>query len=197
MKITPNHLSILRILLAVLSVIFFLNVALISRLIALVFLIVAGLTDIWDGWIARRKGMITHTGKILDPIADKILVLGIMTTFCVLGLYSFLWIALIFFREIAVTLIRIYLLGKHIVVQAEKSGKIKTISQTVSIYVSFLYLMQRDYAYDFLPFWNPLLAQIFIFANFFFLAVANGYTLLSGWEFLKTNWSLLRAKGNS
>ena len=190
LKITPNFLTGIRIVLAVLTFFLMWNPSLVSRILASVTFTSAGLTDIWDGRLARKKGMITPSGTIMDPIADKILILGTFILLSALGFYPFWVLAPIFFREIAVTLVRLYLLTKKIVVQAEMGGKIKVISQIFSLGVTYLCLLFRDYlGRDLDPVWVGVLVSL----NYFFLTVATGVTLISGWDFFKKNWKFIHA----
>ncbi len=189
LKITPNQLTIIRIVLAFLSFYFLLQHTLSDRIIAFTIFTIAGLTDLWDGWLARRGGMITNFGKILDPIADKILVLGAFTILSMLGCYVWWMLVPIFLREISVTVIRLWFLKKDIVVQAERSGKIKVITQFISLSVTFLYLLSKEYGAGILGVqWNPGIEQILLIGNLLFLGIATWFTLLSGWEFFKHNW---------
>lgn len=192
MKITPNQLTVLRIILAFISFYFLLQSSFAFRVAAFVIFTLAALTDLWDGWLARSGGMITNFGKILDPIADKILILGAMTCFYYLGLYPF-WILIpIFFREILITLLRLYLLSKEVVIAAEKSGKIKVVTQIVSLFITFIYLLDRDYTHN-VSHWPDWMHDASMIASYIFLIIATWFTLLSGWEFFKHNWRKFNA----
>ncbi len=96
------------------------------------------ITDTLDGIIARKYNMITNFGKFLDPLADKFIVfaalLGILVKFDYLQKY-FIWAAaIVMFRELAVTSMRLIVAGKsNIVIAASWLGKIKTVSQMVCI----------------------------------------------------------------
>ncbi len=105
--------------------------------VALVIFIVASLTDMWDGKIARSRGLITNLGKFLDPLADKTLTtaafLGIMA---VLPCYtqSLCWaVMLILTREFMVTSVRLLAAKDGVVVAASMAGKLKTVAQMVAI----------------------------------------------------------------
>jgi len=102
---------------------------------AAVFLI-AALTDLVDGVWARRYGLVTNFGKIADPIADKALIGTALVALSIQG-EIFWWVTgVIMFREIAVTLLRFWVI-KHGVIPASRGGKLKTVSQIVAI-VAFL-----------------------------------------------------------
>ncbi len=191
MLITPNRLTYLRFLFSVIAIYCLLQTQITYRWIAIFMLILSGLTDYWDGLLARKTGLITTIGKILDPIADKVLVLGAMITYSIIGLYSLLWVIPILIREVLITIIRIVLLKKGVVVQAEKSGKLKMIFQLASIYSSFVYLMARDYQGNAFFFWFEVYAPILNVIQYFFLFAALLWTLYSGVEFFRNNKKVL------
>jgi CDP-diacylglycerol---glycerol-3-phosphate 3-phosphatidyltransferase len=104
---------------------------------AIIFL-VAALTDFFDGWLARKTGQVTKFGIILDPIADKILVISALILFVDMMMVS-AWIAIVFIiREFMVTGMRVVALTKDIVIPAEKGGKLKTAAQMASIILILL-----------------------------------------------------------
>jgi CDP-diacylglycerol--glycerol-3-phosphate 3-phosphatidyltransferase len=100
---------------------------------ALVLFIVASLTDTADGWLARRRGEVTRWGKLADPAADKILVLGVLAALVATGDVAWWVLAVIALRELAVTVQRQVLLRRDIVMAASIWGKLKTVSQLIAI----------------------------------------------------------------
>ena len=113
-----------------------------SALCAAVF-IVASVTDMLDGKIARRDGLVTDFGKFMDPVADKFMVIGalfvILYKFPHLQLLMIATLIIVVFRELAVTSMRLVVSsGKNIVVAANMLGKIKTVTQIVAISTVFL-----------------------------------------------------------
>lgn len=112
-----------------------------SRIVALVLFALTAFTDMLDGKIARKYGLITDFGKFMDPLADKVMVFGAM-----LGIISlnaeyktftviFIWASfIIIFRELAVTSMRLVVSSSEgIVIPANIFGKLKTISQIIGI----------------------------------------------------------------
>jgi len=183
--ITPNTITTLRILLALVAIFLFVGTDLLGwRILALFMIIVAMISDAVDGWLARSRGLVSDFGKILDPIADKLLVLGVMGAYSYLGLYSWIWVALIGFREVLVTAVRLVLLRTDRVIAAEKLGKWKTGIQFTSMIVTALYLMGRDYLPDS---WKgtELTVSILKGGNYFFLLTAVALTIISGVSFFK------------
>lgn len=102
---------------------------------ALVVFIVASLTDMWDGKIARKQGLITNLGKFLDPLADKALTTAAFICFVAeLGSASLAWaLMLILTREFMVTSVRLLAAKDGVVVAASFAGKLKTVMQMGSI----------------------------------------------------------------
>ncbi len=107
---------------------------------ALVFA-VASLTDLLDGYLAKKRGQITDFGKIMDPIADKFMILTAFVVFVGLGILPAWMVGLVFIREIAVTVSRVMRLRRGQVIAAEKAGKIKTTFQIGSIGIILLFLI--------------------------------------------------------
>jgi len=102
------------------------------RFIAMVILIIAASTDGLDGSIARRRGLITNLGKILDPIADKALLGGTLIVLSMLGAVSWFATGLILFRELGITLFRLVVIRRR-VIAADGSGKFKTVMQIIAV----------------------------------------------------------------
>lgn len=109
----------------------------ITRFIAGIVFILTSITDMLDGKIARKYNLITDFGKFMDPIADKIMVSGMLLCICIrcenLKYLYFIATAVVIFREFAVTSMRLVLANENVVVAANKLGKIKTVLQIVCI----------------------------------------------------------------
>ncbi len=94
---------------------------------------IASLTDFLDGYIARKTGQITKFGILLDPIADKFLVITALVLLVDMGRLSVFVATVIIIREFLVTGLRIAALTKQIVIKAERGGKLKTVAQIAAI----------------------------------------------------------------
>ncbi len=136
-----NKLTFLRMILAFFCVGFILLNTLIFHIIALCFFIIASLTDLLDGYLARKQNNTTDLGKILDPIADKILIIGVFAAFVEIGLISAWMVVAILFREFIVTSLRLYSLRKGVVLEAQRFGKHKTVSQVSGVIIIFSFLI--------------------------------------------------------
>lgn len=100
--------------------------------------LVASITDFLDGYLARKSGQITKFGMILDPIADKFLVISALILLVDMVRLS-AWVAIIIIvREFLVTALRVVALSKSIVIPSESGGKWKTATQMTSIVLLFL-----------------------------------------------------------
>jgi len=97
--------------------------------IALIVFIVAAVTDLYDGRLARSRKEITKLGKFLDPLADKFLVVGALAQFCVMGLVSVWLVSVIIIRDIWVTVMRIVAIVKGTELRTSGDAKVKTTIQ--------------------------------------------------------------------
>ena len=178
----PNLLTSIRIFLIPVFVLLFLVPSPLRSIIAAVVFVVASLTDLLDGYLARRWEQITNLGKLLDPIADKLLVLSALV---LLVDYQRVpgWIAIVLIgREVAMTGLRAIASADGIVIPAEKVGKYK-----LTVQIAAIVLLILDYQWKFFDFriWGIVLLLISMI-----LAVwsAIRYVLLYG--------SQLQTRGN-
>lgn len=125
---------------------------------------VASITDFLDGYLARKTGQITKFGIILDPIADKFLVISALILLVDLARLS-VWIAIIIIvREFLVTALRVVALSKDIVIPAEMGGKLKTFFQIAAILcliISMNFLGVDLYDVGIVLIWAALALSIF------------------------------------
>jgi len=135
-----NQLTLARILLSALVVIALQRPTLFGRLSALGLFVLAALTDYWDGWVARRRGEMSALGALLDPVADKCLLLGAFWSFVTLHVVPLWMVIVITAREVAVTAMRAAILP-HRAIPAMRSGKQKTVSQIITAVVILLLLV--------------------------------------------------------
>lgn len=179
-KYIPNILITFRIILAFIIFQAILERSIIGAQFALAFYLLASLTDTLDGLIARKFNFVTSFGKIMDPIADKILWNGLLLIFGYLGYISIWLVLLVILREILITIIRLLALKKHRIISAESGGKTKTIWQFVCCLILIIYH------------WSILSSQVTILSNSLnFLASLSFlfviyYTISSGLDFLRS-----------
>ena len=189
----PNKLTIFRILMVpVFLVLFVVEIPCLSenamRIATAAVFAVTSLTDMVDGKIARKYGLVTDFGKFMDPLADMFLVfsalLGILTNEYFAELRRvFVWAAaIVIFRELAVTSIRLVAAGKSgMVIAASWLGKIKTTTQMICIVTVLL---------------EPVIFPFKIFReqhllSYITIAAMTLMTLWSGIDYLKTYWKFL------
>lgn len=145
----------------------------IARLIAVIIFIGASLTDFADGQIARRNHLVTNFGKFADPLADKLLVMTALIFLAVAGQVPAWGVAVILWRELAVTGLRLLLANGGEVMAAAWPGKIKTTAQMFAII--FLLVNNAGFAAIHIPF-----ASILFYVAVFF-------TVYSGVEYFYKN----------
>ncbi|MAH33439.1 CDP-diacylglycerol--glycerol-3-phosphate 3-phosphatidyltransferase [archaeon] len=128
---TPNLITYSRILFIPVFVVFLLIDIPYRNYIAAIIFIILSLSDALDGYIARKTRQITGIGKIIDPIADKLLISAALIF--LIGRIQ-LWMAVVIIvREIAITVLRLFFLPKKVIISASYLGKIKTIIQIIAI----------------------------------------------------------------
>jgi CDP-diacylglycerol---glycerol-3-phosphate 3-phosphatidyltransferase len=134
----PNLLTLTRILLIPVFVVLFSTPDPDRSLMAAIVFVVAAVTDMLDGYLARRSGQVTKLGKLLDPIADKLLVLSALILLVNVDRVSALVAILIIARELGVTGIRAIAAGEGMIIAAETTGKYKMALQVVAIVMLIL-----------------------------------------------------------
>jgi CDP-diacylglycerol--glycerol-3-phosphate 3-phosphatidyltransferase len=145
----PNVLTVVRILLVPVLVVALLGETADGDLLAAIVFAAASATDALDGYLARARNSITSFGKLMDPIADKLLVIAALFALVSLGRLQ-AWIAMVIVaRELAVTVTRMGATTQGVIIPAAGWGKIKTIVQVMAIF--FLI------AFDPTPLWVDLL----------------------------------------
>ncbi|OPA75321.1 CDP-diacylglycerol--glycerol-3-phosphate 3-phosphatidyltransferase [Paenibacillus selenitireducens] len=141
--------------------------------------ILASITDKLDGYIARKYNQITNLGKLLDPLADKLLVTSALILL-VNQHFIYAWIAFVMIgREVVITYIRVVASSHKIALQADRFGKIKMVLQVVAI--AAVMLKNRPFSY----FTQVPIDQILMYA-------AVIVTLYSGYNYIKNNYRILK-----
>ena len=129
----PNKLTVSRfVLTAAFLVVFFAQFPF-SDTLALLLFGTAGLTDYFDGKIARRDNLITNFGALMDPLADKILICSVFIAFVDRDLMPAWMVVIVVARELAITGLRLLAASRNLVLAAERYGQNKTISQITAI----------------------------------------------------------------
>jgi len=130
----PNVLTLLRILLVPVLVVALLDETSHGDLLAAIVFALASLTDFVDGWVARSRNVVTTFGKLMDPVADKLLVIAALVSLVSLNRLQ-AWVAMVIItRELAVTMTRMAATGQGVVIPANRYGKVKTVVQVAMIF---------------------------------------------------------------
>lgn len=180
---TPNKITILRILLIPLYMFLFIQGHIYSAIIVFV---IASLTDSLDGYIARRNRQVTTFGKLMDPVADKMLICAALV--CFLGDSEITvvneWVAIVvLLREFIVTGIRLIAAGEGEVIAASRLGKLKTISQIIAVTAVMVDTIE-----------GVSLSVGNFSITFVLVVIMVALTLYSGVDYLVKNRSILQFK---
>lgn len=158
--------------------------------------IAGAISDYWDGKLARRHGWVTNFGRLMDPVADKVLVIALFTALVEMQIFAAWMVAAIIFREFLITGIRLLALQQGVLLSAESAGKIKAGWQlgTIIGVLSFFWfhdaalLTNINWLHRFL---NPLFPSWLWWVAQGGMVVALYYTLSSGWSYVRKNWELI------
>lgn len=143
---TPNKLTIARMIIAPVFLAVILWDSLPHRfLLSMIIFIAASVTDAIDGKMARKNNQVTNFGKLLDPIADKVLTTAALLAFMKLGLCNIWIVMIVLTREFAIASIRMIAASNGVVIPANIWGKLKTVSQMV--FTGFIMFLGEIYTY--------------------------------------------------
>ncbi|MTI67498.1 MAG: CDP-diacylglycerol--glycerol-3-phosphate 3-phosphatidyltransferase [Firmicutes bacterium] len=168
-----NKLTIIRIFLIPIFMMFLIFEIPNGQYIAAVIFIIAAITDGLDGYIARSRNLVTKFGKFMDPLADKLLVSAALISLVELDKIPAWIVIIIIAREFAITGLRVLAASEGITIAASKWGKLKTITQIIAI----VSLLINNYPFNLLSFPFSTIA--------IYLAVI--FTLISGFEYIYVN----------
>ena len=195
----PNILSLLRVALVpafVIALIFMRDIPVWGKVVPALIYVVTGLTDMLDGKIARKYNLVTDFGKLMDPLADKFMVIGALTVIVYradagfLRLFFALVLLVVIFRELAVTSLRLVAsTSAGAVVAANLLGKIKTVVQIVFISAVFIEpaLYAIPFVKSFLPVWWIQNVPVTYTAG----ALTLLFTIWSGANYFRVMWKYL------
>jgi len=183
----PNKLTVLRIILTAVFMFFLFSKGVVMKSLALVTFLTASFTDILDGYIAKKYNMVTDFGRLMDPIADKILVLSAFLAFVEMELIPAWMVVIIIFRDAAVTGLRMSALTKGKVISADEGGKHKMVSQVFAILAILFFLIFREAGMGVFHFWNASTERLYRDAIFILMSVTTLLTLISGMSYLIRN----------
>jgi CDP-diacylglycerol--glycerol-3-phosphate 3-phosphatidyltransferase len=183
----PNQLTILRIALTPVLIYTLSLDSLLGRYLTFFIFLIASLTDWYDGYVARRFGVITQWGKFLDPLADKILVLSTFFALAFKGVIAMWMVAAIAGRDVAVTGLRSYALYKRQTVVTSTAAKWKTAFQMTALFVLLIFLIVEKYD----PAWLPRESSLVIIDRVIFGVTL--FTVATGLQYFVENWRHLKS----
>lgn len=152
-KHIPNILTVVRFFL-IPFIIYFIVID--EYMLAFAFLTFSGLTDVLDGWIARKFNFITNFGKLIDPLADKATQLAVLLTITFKGVIPFWIILIVALKEATMIAGASFLYGKELVVSSKWFGKLSTVLFYIAIVCSFIITYWNNIAADPLNSMSPL-----------------------------------------
>ena len=182
--LTPaNMLTSLRIILAPIYLWLFSIHTWESIIIALAVFIAAAVTDLYDGRLARSRKEITRLGKFMDPLADKVLVIGALAQFGFMGLVNLWLVGIIVIRDVWMTILRIYAIRNGTELRTSGDAKLKTTIQLTVIITIITFTGGRIIAGHF-GYSGPL-TDLRIYKVFFnaLVSVAAAFTLYSWYTY--------------
>lgn len=185
-----NKLTVLRIILTFVFMLLLSVHQLWWRIASLLVFSIAALTDLLDGRIAHKYHMVTDFGKLMDPIADKILVLSAFAAFVQMQLVKDWMFMIIISRELVITYFRLFALNKGKVMSAGKMGKGKTVSQMVIIFVILGFIVFKEVMLAYFT-WNPAWENMFHQGIDAFMWVILALTIYSGCSYLWQNRKII------
>ncbi len=189
----PNFLTLLRILLAPIFMALFVIENVWTRLAALIIFIIAALTDMYDGYYARKYGISTSFGKFMDPLADKILTSIAFIAFATLN-YVEAWMVLaIIIREFLITGLRSLAAYKGVIIASTRTAKLKTFLQMTAIAVILLFINLKTFlpplGQNWAMFDSPVTLQVFYWLMMATVVVTVG----TGIDYIVRSFYLLKS----
>ncbi len=193
----PNKLTVSRIILAFAFVGFLFGHGIIYKALALATFALASLTDMVDGYLAKSRNEMTDFGRLMDPVADKILVLSAFVSFVELRLIPAWMVIAIIFREVTITGLRLFALSKGKVIPADGGGKNKTVWQMSSIFLILIFLILKEPNKTGRAILSGRGEVVFQDAIFYVMVVTVIFTLASGISYLAKNRGLYATEKKS
>ncbi|MFC1620357.1 CDP-diacylglycerol--glycerol-3-phosphate 3-phosphatidyltransferase [Candidatus Neomarinimicrobiota bacterium] len=184
----PNFFTVIRILVTPLFIYLLFLRGENAYPLALAIFVVAGITDILDGYLARKLQVESKVGKMLDPVADKILVLSAFISFVTMDLIYLWMVILVVLRDITITVMRYILEKQEMPMITSPKAKGKTAVQIVTVIIILAYLSMKSYQVTW--FTNPV-ENLHLIIIIMYITVL--FTLYTGVDYFITNRSAIRS----
>jgi len=180
-KYIPNILTLSRIIIVPFFIVSFLNENFSIKVLSIILFFFGSFSDFLDGYIARKYNLITNFGKIIDPLADKFL---IITAFFILNkiypTYVPLWmVSLILLRDMIITIFRFYLKKKNFILKTSIIAKRKTLFQIIVIHLLLIFHVFKESI--------PFDANLSMHIIYYSMLICVVFTLFTGLHYLFIN----------
>lgn len=162
--------------------------------LAFVLFLIGALTDWADGYYARKKGLVSNFGKLMDALTDKVFMVGLFISLLVIGVlpeWTLPLLLLILSREFLITGLRLVAASDGLVLAAEKSGKHKTVSQMVAAILLLLAVAVRADFSEQLPL---IVGDVLYWGGLSFFFIATLLTVSSGLQYMVKYWSIFTGR---
>jgi len=185
---TPNKLTILRVILIPIYMVFYLCCGTVGIYLAIAAFLLATWTDHLDGKLARKNNQVTTFGKLMDPLADKILIMAALISFVERGIpYVTAGVVMVILaRELIVTGIRMLAMGENQVIAASMWGKSKTVSQFILVVAVMVFELVKVHF--------PVAVAVCDWITLLLTVVATALTIYSGFDYVWKNRKLITFK---
>ncbi|HIA91022.1 MAG TPA: CDP-diacylglycerol--glycerol-3-phosphate 3-phosphatidyltransferase [Candidatus Marinimicrobia bacterium] len=185
-----NSLTLFRIALTPIFIIFLFYDHPYAKLWALMVFLVASITDALDGYFARKHDQVTEQGRFLDPLADKILILSALISFAVLEIIPFWMVGLIIFRDLFITGLRVVMNNKGFQMVTSNIAKAKTSFQVVIIVTILLYLGSARLPFDWSADYIQLIREYELI--YYLTLLITVFTVFTGIAYIYDNRTAIR-----
>lgn len=158
--------------------------------LAFVLFVIGALTDWADGYVARKQGLVSNFGKLMDALTDKVFMVGLFISLLAAGIlpdWTLPLLLLILTREFLITGLRLVAASSGVVLAAEKSGKHKTVSQIIA---AILLLLAEAVYQDFGGMAAPWVGDFLHWGGLAFFIIATLLTVTSGTQYMVKYWSI-------
>ena len=162
--------------------------------LAFILFIIGALTDWADGYYARKQGLVSNFGKLMDALTDKVFMVGLFISLLVIGIlpeWTLPLLLLILSREFLITGLRLVAASDGVVLAAEKSGKHKTVSQMVAAILLLSAVAVRADFPDQLPL---IVGDVLHWGGLGFFVIATLLTVSSGLQYMVKYWSIFTGR---
>lgn len=167
------------------------------RVVALTLFVAASITDYYDGKLARLHGWITNFGKLMDPLADKVLVMAAFVGMVSLRIFPSWMVVLVLAREFMITGLRMLALAQGVVLSADRWGKNKTISQMTVIITALVFLSVQGFL-EYYGIWDCEIMRrweiswVLSTILHVMMVITVALTVVSGWRYCVINYNILK-----